>query len=89
MSFIVLNIFVIINPSMDCNLKCWYCYENHIANSMMSFETADKIISHIKLHFQSTNFKKIYLSFFWRRAVIEQKSNSFYCRKNKRICLGE
>lgn len=30
---------LIINPTIDCNFKCWYCYENHIAGSQMSSET--------------------------------------------------
>lgn len=48
---------LIINPTMDCNFKCWYCYENHIAGSKMSPETlrsvllmiSDIIVSQMKL----------------------------------------
>jgi uncharacterized protein len=28
-----------INPTMNCNFKCWYCYETHIKDSKMSAET--------------------------------------------------
>ncbi len=79
--------FLIINPSMDCNLKCWYCYENHIANSMMSFETAEKIIKHIKLQFQITNFKKIYLSFFGGEPLLNKKVIRFIIENTKDFAL--
>ena len=41
------NYFMIINPTLACNYKCWYCYENHIPNSKMSAETLDKIYKHM------------------------------------------
>lgn len=28
-----------INPTMNCNFKCWYCYETHIKASKMSQDT--------------------------------------------------
>ena len=31
-------------PTLDCNLKCWYCYENHIKSKM-----ADDVVSRIEL----------------------------------------
>lgn len=37
-----------INPTMNCNFKCWYCYETHIKDSKMSQETLEKIVNHVK-----------------------------------------
>lgn len=34
---------LIINPTIDCNFKCWYCYENHIKGSKMGEETLQRI----------------------------------------------
>ncbi len=33
-----------INPTMNCNFKCWYCYETHIKKSKMSPETINRIL---------------------------------------------
>ena len=37
-----------INPTMNCNFKCWYCYETHIKDSKMSNETIGGIVNHVK-----------------------------------------
>lgn len=39
--------FIIINPTLACNYKCWYCYENHIPRSKMSAETLDRVFKHM------------------------------------------
>ncbi|MFT4062035.1 MAG: radical SAM protein [Edaphocola sp.] len=36
---------LIVNPTMNCNFKCWYCYETHIKDSKMSDETLSKVIT--------------------------------------------
>ncbi|MRI64587.1 radical SAM protein [Ornithobacterium rhinotracheale] len=33
-----------INPTMNCNFKCWYCYESHIKSSKINEETQKKIL---------------------------------------------
>jgi uncharacterized protein len=35
---------IIINPTMNCNFKCWYCYETHILDSKMEKPEIDKIM---------------------------------------------
>jgi uncharacterized protein len=32
-----------INPTMNCNFKCWYCYETHIKASRMNEEISDRV----------------------------------------------
>lgn len=36
------SFFLIVNPTMNCNLQCWYCYEKHIT-SCMSKDIYDRI----------------------------------------------
>lgn len=39
---------VFINPTLECNFRCWYCYEKHDEGHM-----SDKTIENIKLHIKS------------------------------------
>lgn len=39
--------FLMINPTMNCNLQCWYCYEKHIP-SCMSKDVYDSVTLLIK-----------------------------------------
>lgn len=32
-----------INPTMNCNFKCWYCYESHVKNSNFSSEMQKRV----------------------------------------------
>lgn len=34
---------LIINPTLDCNFHCWYCYEKHIKGSKMDVLTLNKV----------------------------------------------
>lgn len=55
---------VFINTTLDCNLKCWYCYENRIEHSKLSAETIDVIKKNISRHYQSHPYKTLKVSFF-------------------------
>lgn len=56
---------LIINPTMNCNFKCWYCYESHIKDSKMTLETIENLKKHI-VHVVDTmpNLKIFHLSWF-------------------------
>lgn len=56
--------FIIINPTLNCNLGCWYCYENHPEKSELTVELIDRILLHIKQKQELDQFKNLGLSFF-------------------------
>lgn len=54
-----------INPTMNCNFKCWYCYETHIRDSKMDEKTRLTTVLFIKSLFdQKPSIKKFSLSWF-------------------------
>lgn len=55
---------VVVNTTLDCNLSCWYCYENRIVGSKLSSGVIEAIKKNIYLHYETTKFKTLKLSFF-------------------------
>lgn len=37
-----------INPTMNCNFKCWYCYETHIKDSKMDQQTIVHTLKYVE-----------------------------------------
>ncbi len=55
---------LIINPTMNCNFKCWYCYESHIKDSKMDEDTIEKIKKLIQNKLNDKRIKSFRLSWF-------------------------
>lgn len=80
---------IIINPTLDCNLRCWYCYENHAHGSMMDSDTIDAVKRLINQKLQSDSLKHLSVSFFggepllgWQKVVMPLLSYGVdQCRK--------
>lgn len=53
-----------INPSMNCNFKCWYCYETHVKNSRLNLDMICKINTFINKTADREGMKLFTLSFF-------------------------
>ena len=58
------NFRLMVYPTQDCNLKCWYCYEKHISNTKMSREVMDNIVKYASNIIHTTNIESFILSFF-------------------------
>ena len=56
---------LIVNPTMNCNFKCWYCYETHIKDSKMNEDTISSIINFsFNVIENQKGLKKFILTFF-------------------------
>jgi len=54
-----------INPTMNCNFKCWYCYETHIKDSKMDQLTISNTEDFVKQIFENKkSLKEFSLSWF-------------------------
>lgn len=59
------SFMLIVNPTLDCNFNCWYCYERKIADSRMSpdiLESVKKLVD--KIFRENDSLENFYLSFF-------------------------
>lgn len=79
-----------INPTMNCNFKCWYCYETHIKDSKLSNSGIIRIKKFIKKTAVNPKIKKMPISFFGGEPLLYFEKNiipiiDFYldeCKKN-------
>lgn len=55
---------VIVNTTLDCNLDCWYCYENKVIGSRLEQDVIETIKRNISQHYTETNFSTLKLGFF-------------------------
>lgn len=83
---------IIVNPTMNCNFKCWYCYETHIKDSKMTDETVQKIVKHIKNVLQNDKIKEFDLSWFrgepllyFDKTVVPLLEKAFAICNNKNV----
>lgn len=56
--------FMMVYPTQDCNLKCWYCYESHVPNSFMSKDVQDRIVRQIEKRLEVNAFDSLKVAFF-------------------------
>lgn len=75
-----------INTTMNCNLRCWYCYENHVQESKMTIHTSDLIFEHIVQHYNATGYKVLSLSFFGGEPLLNPKICTSLLSRCKQFC---
>lgn len=55
---------IVVNMTLDCNLKCWYCYETKLHNSQLRVDVLHAIKENIELRYKQVRFKTLKISFF-------------------------
>ena len=55
---------IIVYPTQDCNLKCWYCYENHVPNTRLTDEISGRIEKFVSKEIDMNSFDKLHETFF-------------------------
>lgn len=53
---------ITINPTLDCNFSCWYCYEAKHGKAYMSASVLESVL--LFLEKQATRFRHLHVSFF-------------------------
>jgi len=62
---------LMLNPTLDCNLKCWYCYEKHVKGSKFSPSTIENIKKFVsKIFDRYKDLEIFYLNFFGGEPLI-------------------
>lgn len=63
-----------INPTLDCNLNCWYCFEKHIKGSLVNDDVSLAISKLIERKVTLQGVKYLSLCFFGGEPLIAFKS---------------
>lgn len=58
------NFSMIINPTLGCNLRCWYCYEKHDNKNIMKATVINSIYRLIEKKVNLPKMKSLNISFF-------------------------
>lgn len=64
---------ITINPTLDCNLRCWYCYESHLKGSLMSKDTLSYVIMYLERVISSSTLRTFQLAFFGGEPLLYYK----------------
>jgi uncharacterized protein len=57
------KITIIVNPSLSCNMRCWYCYETHFISDMSS-EIQEGIVNIVRNKVHDASLQSVNLDFF-------------------------
>jgi len=83
------NYRLTIMPTLECNFKCWYCYEDRIAGRMTQ-ETMQSIFKHVKNIIENYSVKNLQLDWFGGEPLICFDDVVFnLSKKIKKFCIDK
>lgn len=60
-----------INPTLDCNMRCWYCYEKHSHQREMTQDVMERTCKFIAKTLSKPKLESFHISFFGGEPLIE------------------
>lgn len=75
-----------ISPTMNCQAKCWYCFENDKSSLVMNDNTMNSVIKFIKEQIQQTECKELSLLFFGGEPLLATSCIDDICTQIKEYC---
>lgn len=77
-------------PTLDCNLRCWYCYEKHKIGSHFQTNVPDGIVEHIKLQIQEKEYlRRISVTMFGGEPLLYFKEELYPLLLNLKTVVEE
>lgn len=68
---------LMVNSTLDCNVRCWYCYEKHRANTDLTSETVSSILKLIHKRITTPKLKSVHISFFGGEPLLNFEKTVF------------
>lgn len=64
---------IIVNPTLDCNLRCWYCYEEHLKGTTMGAEVLESIKRLVDRKLEDSRLRHLGILFFGGEPLLRWK----------------
>lgn len=81
---------IMINSTLDCNMRCWYCYEKHRTNTDLTPKTISSILKLINKRITAPQLKRVHLSFFGGEPLLNFEKTIYpLLVQIDEICLSE
>lgn len=71
------HFYLTILPTLNCNLRCWYCYEEHKAKAYMTDETLERVYRFLDKLTGNDSLKYLHLSFFGGEPLLPFKKTVY------------
>lgn len=65
---------LIVNPTLNCNMSCWYCYEQHAGNMNITEDVVSSIKLLISSKLESASLASFHLGFFGGEPLLKFNS---------------
>ena len=81
------RLYLMLYPTQDCNLKCWYCYESHKQGTKMSEAVIESVLNYVNKVLSDDKYEAIHVGFFGGEPLMNFSSIAYPLAKGiKKIC---